>query len=216
MKYQPLNDLIDPDVPVAETPAQPAQPAAPRAPETRGIKYQTLIDELDPDVPAADAPVQEAEADPDAPEDAYVIGAPGKMILTLKSDAKMNEDRPRTWVKPVAILSAALFVGLTVWNLSKLMQGPPVPPPPSPFHLKQALYMAAIKVEAYRREHGVTPASLADTGLASPPYSYTRVDPNVYVVAVDLHGSKLEYDSTVALDKYFGTPKEMLTTENHQ
>ena len=212
MKHQPLNDLIDPDVPANDAPVPV------RTPESRGIKYQTLNDLIDPDVPAADAPVPEPEPDPDAPEDAYVIGAPGKMILKLKDDAgkdKDGKDRLKRWVKPLAVLCALAFVALTVWNISRFAQGPPAPPAPSAFQMKQALYMGAIKVEAYRREHGVTPEALQDAGLASP-YSYTRINPNTYVVAIDLHGSKLEYDSTVSLEKFFGTPQEMLNTEKIQ
>ena len=213
MKYQPLNDLIDPDVP-----ANDATPVPVRTPESRGIKYQTLNDLIDPDVPAADAPVPAPEPDPDAPEDAYVIGAPGKMILKLRDDAGKDQDgkdKLKRWVKPAAVLSAVVFVALTAWNISKLTQGPPVPPAPSPLQIKQALYMGAIKVEAYRREHGVTPETAHDIGLASP-YSYTRINPYTYVVAVDLHGAKLEYDSTVALEKFFGTPQQMLSVEKTQ
>jgi hypothetical protein len=41
------------------------------------MKYQPLNDLIDPDVPPADAILPELEEnDPDAPNDAYVIGAP--------------------------------------------------------------------------------------------------------------------------------------------
>ena len=184
------------------------------------MKYQPLNDLIDPDVPAADAPAPAPEPDPDALEDAYVIGERGNTVVTPGVETKENskgngEDRLKRWIKPAAILSVVAFVALTVWNMSKLTEGPPVPPAPSPFQMKQALYMGAIKVEAYRREHGVTPESAQDAGLASP-YSYTRINPYTYVVAVDLYGSKLEYDSTVPLEKFFGTPQEMLNTETTQ
>ena len=74
----------------------------------------------------------------------------------------------RTRLAAVAALSAILCVGLTVWNLSKLIQGPPVPPPPSAFHMKQALYMAAIKVEAYRRELPPIPPQQSSVQVAIP------------------------------------------------
>jgi hypothetical protein len=186
------------------------------------MKYQPLNDLIDPDVPA-DAPVPEPEQDPDAPEDAYVIGErwstvqePGAETTEGKKKRKRKKGKTRAWVKPVAILSAVACVALTAWNLSKLAQGSPAPPPPSPFQMKQALYMGAIKVEAYRREHGVTPGTIADIGLVSPPYSYTRLNPDAYIVAVDLHGAKLEYESSVPLEKFFGTPGDMLNTERTQ
>ena len=183
------------------------------------MKYQPLNDLIDPEVPAAGAPVPEPAPDPDALEDAYVIGEHGNTVQHPGAETKdekkdTDKNKVKRWVKPLAILSAAACVALTVWNLSKLVQGPPVPPAPSPFQVKQALYMGAIRVEAYRREHGVTPETVADSGLASPPYTYTRLNPNTYALSVQLHGTKLEYDSTVPLEKFFGTPQEMLNTEN--
>src|SRR5262245_858302 len=183
-----------------------------------GMRYQPLNYLIDPEVPVAGAPVPEPEPDQDAPEEAYVIGEHGNTVQMPGSAAKdaKNVDKPKRWVKPVAIVSAVVCVALTIWNVSKLVQPAPVPPPPSPFQVKQALYMGALKVESYRRAHGVTPEAVADIGLASPPYSYTRLNPSTYVIAVELHGAKLEYDSTVPLEKYFGTPREILNTEMTQ
>ena len=177
------------------------------------MKYQPLNDLIDPDVPAADAPpvpVPEPEHDPDAPEDAYVIGRPGKMVLTLKKEEE--GDRPRAWLKPVAILSAILCVALTIWNISRFAAGPTPTPPATDFQVRQQLYLGVMKVEAYRRGHGVTPDSMHDVGLASPPYAYTRVGPGKYMLGIDLQGRRLEYNSSIPMGAYFGSPQSMLQT----
>jgi hypothetical protein len=100
---------------------------------------------------------------------------------------------------------------LTAWNLSRLVSGPPAPPKPTAFQVKQALYLGAMKIEAYRRVHGVTPELLEEANLPDPPYSYTRVSPTQYTVAIDGNGSRLQYDSGIPMEKFFGTPREMLT-----
>lgn len=178
------------------------------------MKYQPLNDVIDPDVVPEDAVIPETEEDdPDAPNDAYVIGEGGNTVQA--PDARRVEEDPKTapraWVKPAAALLAAVCIGLTVWNVSRLLAGPPAPPKPTPFQVKQALYLGAMKIDAYRRVHGVTPDVLEDVGLPNPPYSYTRVSSTQYTVGIDLDGPRLEYESSIPLERFFGTPQEMLT-----
>lgn len=182
MKYQPLNDVIDPDV------------------EPEG--------ELDPEV---------QPEDPGAPEDAYLIGAAEERVRALL--AKSSKGRPtrrKPWVKPAAIALAALCIGLTIWNLSRVAAGPPAPPPPSPFQVKQALYLGVMKIEAYRRVHGVTPDTLEASGLSNPPYAYTRLGSTEYALGFEAEGSRLEYDSSIAVEQFFGSPKDMLAMGDSQ
>jgi hypothetical protein len=178
------------------------------------MKYQPLNDVIDPDVVPEDAVIPEPEEhDPDAPNDAYVIGERGNTVQAPDLN-RIEEDQrtgPRAWVKPAALLLVAVCIGLTVWNLTHLISGPPAPPKPTPFQVKQALYLGAMRIEAYRRVHGVTPDALEDVGLPNPPYSYTRVDSTRYTVGIDSDGPRLEYESSIPLGQFFGTPQEMLT-----
>ena len=78
--------------------------------------------------------------------------------------------------------------------------------------MKQTLYLGVMRVDQYRRERGVTPESLRDAGL--PPgagYAYQRIDPWHYVLAFENGGAKLEYDSAVPREKFFGSPREVLS-----
>lgn len=179
------------------------------------MKYQPLNDLIDPDVVAEDAVIPEVvEDDPDAPNDAYVIGEHGNTVQAPDAALAGEDDetaKPRRWVRPAAVLLFAACVALTVWNFSRLLAGPPVPPQPTPFQVKQALYLGVMRVEAYRRIHGVTPDGLGDVGLSTPPYAYARVDTTSYTIAFDNAATRLEYDSSVPMGKFFGSPQEMLT-----
>ena len=175
------------------------------------MKYQPLHDLIDPDVPAADA-VEARQDDPDAPNDAYEIGAHGHTVRAPDARAATGGGaRSRTWVKPAAILLSVACVALTVWNLARLIQGPATPPKPTPFQVRQALYLGVLKVEAYRRVHGVTPSNLTDASLPDPgPYTYQRVDPRHYVLGFQADGPREQYDSAIPMEQVFGPPEKML------
>lgn len=177
------------------------------------MKYQPLNDLIDPDVPPPDAIIPEPEEhDPEAPNNAYVIGEHGNTVQAPDaSGASSAEDGPKPWVKPMAIALVVLCAGLTFWNLTRAVSGPPAPPKPSAFQVKQALYLGVMRLEAFRRVHGVTPDSLTDAGLQNPPYGYMRLSSTQYVVSIQLPGSSLEYDSSTPMQRFFGTPQEMLS-----
>jgi len=178
------------------------------------MKYQSQHDLIDPEVPA---PETASESDPNhedgAPNEAYVIGEHGRTVQ--KPDEKAateSQPGPKPWVQPAAALLGALFVVMTMWNLSRLLGDPPPPPKPSEFQIKQALYLGVMKIDAYRRVHGVTPDSLAEAGLLEEGgYGYRRIDPLHYVVSFQGNGPKLEYDSNQSKDRFFGSPQEILT-----
>ena len=178
------------------------------------MKYQSLNDLIDPDVPPTETAVESAgDDDPGAPDDAYVIGEGGNTVKApAGTAARKSRAGPKPWAKPAAFLLGALFVVMTVWNLSHLLQGPPPPPKPSPFQVKQALYLGVMKVDAYRRVHGVAPDSLADLGLSETgPYAYQRIDSAHYVLSFHGNGPTLEYDSSDSKERFFGSPQEILT-----
>jgi len=120
------------------------------------------------------------------------------------------EAPPKRWVVPLALGLAALALGLTVWNTARFVQGPPVPPAPTPVEAKQALYLGVMKIEAYRRVHGVAPDTMMDAGLAAGSgYGYTRVDSTHYVLVFEDRSARQTYDSSTPIRTAFGTPKEM-------
>jgi hypothetical protein len=178
------------------------------------MKYQPQHDVIDPELPSPDTAFEhDGNHDPDVPDDAYVIGEDGNSFravgIRTGSKAKKGFDR---WAAPIAFGLVTLCLVLTFWNLSRLVQGPPPPPTPSPFQVKQALYLGVMKIDAYRRVHGVTPDTLVDAGLPDTSgYSYRRIDLAHYVVSFEVNGSKLEYDSSDPKERFFGTPQEMLT-----
>jgi len=178
------------------------------------MKYQSQHDLIDPEVPP---PETESESEGDhsagAANDAYVIGEHGNTVQApdAKSAAEAQPG-PKPWVRPVGALLGAVFVVMTVWNLSRLLGDPAPPPAPSPFQVKQALYLGVMKIDAYRRVHGVTPGSLAEAGvLETDGYAYRRLDPTRYVVSFQGNGPRLEYDSNLAKDRFFGSPQDILS-----
>jgi hypothetical protein len=178
------------------------------------MKYQSQHDLIDPDVPSQDTePEFDGNNSPEEPDDAYVIGENGNSVSFVEVKPGMGKKKGyEHWLKPAAVASMAVFVVLTVWNLSHLMQGPPPPPTPTPFQMKQALYLGVMKVDAFRRVHGVTPETLAEAGLPEEGvYAYKRVNPTRYILSFSGNGSKIEYDSVSPKDQFFGSPGDMLT-----
>jgi hypothetical protein len=179
------------------------------------MKYQPQHDLIDPEVPAPDKALDHVKNDvPETVDDAYVIGEHGNSIrevdldVSVKANARLNR-----WAKPAAFGLMALFLVLTVWNLSHFIQGSPAPPKPTPFQSKQALYLGVMKIDAYRRMHGgITPEMLTEAGFSEDgAYAYNRVSPTRYVLSFRNGGSKLEYDSNEPKELFFGSPNDMLT-----
>jgi hypothetical protein len=68
-----------------------------------------------------------------------------------------------------------------------------------------------MKVDAYRRVHGAIPESLEEAGLpVGEGYAYERLGPTRYVISFRNGGAKLEYDSNVSKESFFGSPKDVL------
>jgi hypothetical protein len=177
------------------------------------MKYQPKHDLIDPDYPAPDEQIEPVE-DPNASSDAYIFDENGNTVLDLGEDPSPKERKkkaPPKWVMPAAFVLSTLFVGMTVWNISRAISGPPPLPKPSPFQVKQALYLGVLRVDAYKREHGVTPDSLLDVGLSDTAgYSYVRIDSQRYVLSFRVDGPKLEYDSHDAKELFFGEAPKMM------
>jgi hypothetical protein len=177
------------------------------------MKYQPQHDLLDPDVQPESAGEPEGDHDPNAVNDAYVIGEHGNTVQVVDvKPAKKSKRGPKAWVRPISIGLGVVFVGMTVWNLSRLLGGPPPPPTPTPFQNKQALYLGVMKIDAYWRVHGVTPTSLAEAGVPEEGgYSYSRIDPTRYALSFQGSGPKLEYDSNMSKKQFFGSPQDILS-----
>jgi len=173
------------------------------------MKYQPLHDLIDPDVvPENDVVSELSETDPNAPDDAYLIGEPGERFnVRIAEDPSSGR---KAWVQPAAVILAVVCIALTVWNLSRLVAGPPAPPKPSAFQIKQALYLGVMKIEAYRRAHGETPGTIENAGLSNPPYAYNRLSRTEYSLGFEAAGSRLDYDSSVPKAQFFGSPQDML------
>lgn len=178
------------------------------------MKSKQQEDLIDADALDGDLPFEYyGEDHSDGPNDAYVIGEHGNTVRAPDAGANLaSRAGPGPWVKPMAFVLVVLCVSLTAWNVIHLLQGPPPPPKPSAFQIKQALYLGVMRIDAYRRIHGITPDSLADAGLSETgPYTYRRIDPSHYVISFDGNGPQLEYDSSEPKERFFGSPKEILT-----
>ena len=176
------------------------------------MKYRTQYDLFDPEV-LPDDPKLEVQPDPDAPEDAYTIGEHGDTVRAPDGSAASEiDDGPKPWVKALAALLALAFVVLTGWNVSRVVSGPPPLPKPSPVQVKQTLYMGVMRIDTYRRARGVTPETLADADLPeNAGYTYRRINLSHYVLAFENGGPKLEYDSSVPKETFFGSPRAVLS-----
>lgn len=177
------------------------------------MKQQPLRNVIDPEKPTSALQFDFEDSDvPEFPDDSYVIGENGDIVrepdLQILSE---SERAAKQWMKPAAIGLVVLFVVLSIWNAVHFMQGPPEPPKPKPFQAKQALYLGVMKLDAYRRVHGVLPDSLAEAGLpVAEGYAYQRVNPTRYVLSFRNGGAKLEYDSSDSKENFFGSPKDVL------
>lgn len=177
------------------------------------MKYQSQHDLIDPEVPPPETDAEpEGEHDPGAVDDAWVIGEHRNTVQVLDvKPAKKSKRGLKAWTQPLGIVLGVVFVGMTVWNLSRLLGHPPAPTP-SPFQVKQALYLGVMKIDAYQRVHGVTPSSLAEAGVSEDGgYGYRRIDPLHYVVSFQGNGTRVEYDSSISKDRFFGSPQEILS-----
>jgi hypothetical protein len=182
------------------------------------MKYQSQHDLIDPEVPPPETDAEpQGGQDPGTGDDAYVIGEHGSTVQVLDvKPAKKSKRRLKAWLQPLGIALCAVCVVLTVWNLSRLLGDPPTTTP-SPFQVKQALYLGVMKIDAYRRVHGVTPSSLGEAGLPEDGgYGYRRIDPLHYVVSFQGNGPRLEYDSSISKDRFFGSPQEILSMGGSQ
>jgi hypothetical protein len=176
------------------------------------MKYRSQYDLFDPEVVVDGAEV-EAAVDPDAPDDAYTIGEHGNTVKAPDADARAGaDDAPKPWVKPLAVVLAVLFLTLTGWNVNRVLKGPPPLPKPNAIQVKQTLYMGVMRIDAYRRVHNVTPETLAEADLPeNAGYTYQRVDGWHYILGFQNGGPKLEYDSVVPKESFFGSPQALLS-----
>lgn len=177
------------------------------------MKYRPLNDVIDPEMPALDLERAFGELeDPDAVNDAYVMNDDGVTVQEpYVAPAAVTTSKFAHWAKPAAYLLCVTCVLLTFWNVNRVASGPDLRPPPSPFQIKQALYLGVMKVDAYRKAHGVTPESLTDVGLPEDAYSYRRVDSGHYILAFQNDSPMIEYDSQVPKESFFGSPRTMLS-----
>jgi len=184
------------------------------------MKYQTQHDLIDPEAPtpALEFELEDHDDVPDLPDDTYVIGENGHFVREGQDRASSkSRETTKQWAKPAAFVLVVLFVVLTVWNTVRFVQGPPPPPKPSPFRAKQALYLGVMRIDAYRRVNGVVPETLADAGLPeADAYAYQHVSPTRYILSFRGGGSKLEYDSNEPKERFFGSPKDLLTMGDSQ
>jgi hypothetical protein len=174
------------------------------------MNYRPRNDLIDPDVLGDEN--RPLEHDPENTEDSYLISEHGRTVAAPPASANLapGEAPPKRWAMPLALALAAVALGLTVWNASRFIQGPPVPPVPTPVEAKQALYLGVMKLEAYRRTHGITPETMMDAGLAAGSgYTYTRVDPAHYVLTFEDRTAHQTYDSATPPRSAFGPAKEM-------
>jgi hypothetical protein len=173
------------------------------------MNYRPINDLIDPDVVGDEN--RPLRHDPEASDDAYLIGENGATVAAPPgSQATRPGESARRWVLFTSIALTVLAVGLTIWNTSRYVKGPPVPPVPTPVEAKQALYLGVMKIEAYRRVHGVTPDTMMEAGLAAGSgYTYTRVDPAHYVLVFEDRAAHQTYDSSLPIGSAFGPAREM-------
>lgn len=177
------------------------------------MTYSQRHKDIDPDVTPSGFALVLDDDNPNAPNDAFVIGADMEQVRAPDANSYVDQEAgPKPWVKPVALVLALACVALTVWNLTRLAQGAPPPPLPTAFQFKQALYLGVMKIDAYQRVHGVVPQELADAGLLDAgPYIYERLGDSHYRMTFANNGLKLVYDSGDPKESFFGSPKEILT-----
>ncbi len=177
------------------------------------MNFQTQHDLIDPDVPAPEVD-EDVPAQPGAPDDAYLIRDgvdPARSTIIVTTGKPKKAAKP--WVKPAAFALCAAFVGLTAWNVMRMTSGPAPLPPPTPFQVKQALYLGVAKVDMYRRAHGgVTPTTIEDMDLPQVSYDYRRVDAGHYVLGFHARdGQTMQYDSNIPKETVFGSPQAILS-----
>jgi hypothetical protein len=177
------------------------------------MKLRMVHDDIDPDVPPD---VEQHDPGPgETSDDQYIIGEDGHRVVNLELSAALAKkvERARSWVRPAAAALMVLFIGLTAWNVVRLTHPARELPKPTPFQLKQALYLGVMRLEAFRKTHdGVAPATLAEAGLPeNAGYVYNRTGSATYnITFVHDDDPTFHYDSNIPVDTYFGSAKTML------
>jgi hypothetical protein len=184
------------------------------------MNYRPLNDVIDPEVTPQDETVEPSGGPAEDRDDGYVIGEDGRGVVNLELSEAFGRREfapPRPWLKPAAVALALLFVALTCWNVWRLTHPASMLPTPTPFQVKQALYLGVMRVEAYRKIHGVAPERLEDAGLPSDSgYAYGRIDSKHYNLSFERDGRSFDYDSDIPVETAFGSPKEMLNIGGSQ
>ena len=177
--------------------------------------YRPQNDVIDPEVAPQDETIDASSGSAENVDDSDVIGEDGRVGVNLELSEALGRREfapPQPWLKPAAVALALLFVALTGWNIWRLTHPASILPTPTPFQVKQALYLGVMRVEAYRKVHGVTPERLEDAGLPSDSgYTYGRIDSKHYNLAFERDGRSFDYNSDVPVESAFGSPKEMLS-----
>ena len=152
------------------------------------MKYQPQHDVIDPEVPPPENWTLEPEgARSDAPTTTPTSSGSTEASVQVPTSqpAKKSKRRLKAWVQPLGIVLDARVRRADGLEPEPAPRRSAAPPPPSPFQVKQALYLGVMKIDAYRRgprrhsEH-------AQRRRAFPRRAATatsRIDPQHYVLS---------------------------------
>ncbi len=132
-------------------------------------------------------------------------------------DAAAREKAPAKkqpkWMLPLginlAVFAVYLLIAPPAWVTLHPLKGPS--PAEQATSLRVAMYLQATRIEAYEREHGSVPDSLAEAGSPISGIMYNRLGSNSFQLVGTNGSATLEYDSSQSLAAFAGSSLSRLS-----
>ena len=111
------------------------------------------------------------------------------------------------WVLPVGInlgvFAVYLLIAPPAWVVMNPLEAAPIEQQTD--HMRLAMYMQAMRVDAYRQQNGELPVALGDAGSAVQGVEYSIIGANRYELIATIGTEVVRYDSSESANEWVGS-----------